>query len=214
PRHSDCSGRPAGLAGLGALGVSFGSTLAMNSPAAREPGSYHWGSTLWHEIAHAVTLGASAHRVPRWLTEGISVHEERRARPGWGDGFSVDFAIAWSSDRLRPPSRLNDGFVRPRCPGEVGLSYYMASLVVQWIEDTRGLPALRAMLAGYREGRTNADVVQRTLDMAPEQMDREFDAWLRERYATQLGAVTLEDGRAGGAFLEQLAAGRRALDAG
>ena len=57
PRHDDFSVRTVGLAGLGALGVSFGNILAMDSPAAREPGSFHWGSTLWHEVAHTFTLG-------------------------------------------------------------------------------------------------------------------------------------------------------------
>lgn len=214
PHHADFSVRTVGLAGLGALGVSFGSILAMDSPAAREPGSFHWGSTLWHEIAHAVTLGASAHRVPRWLTEGISVREERRARPGWGDGFSIDFALAYTAGRLRSPSELNDGFVRPRFPGEVGLSYYMASLVVEWIEETRGPGALRSMLSAYRDGRPNTDVLQRVLGMSPAQVDRAFDDWLRARYATQLAAVEVEDGRAGGAFLARLAEGRRALASG
>lgn len=214
PRHADFSVRTVGLAGLGALGVSFGSTLAMNSPAAREPGSYHWGSTLWHEIAHAVTLGASAHRVPRWLTEGISVREERRARPGWGDHFSLDFAVAYTTGRLRPPSELNDGFVRPRFPGEVALSYYMASLVVEWIEETRGIGALRSMLAAYRDGRSNTDVVQRVLGVSPSQLDSAFDEWLRARYDSELTAVTVRDGRVGGAFLDRLNSGRRALQDG
>src|SRR5690606_11472702 len=72
PSHADFSVRSVGLAGLGALGVAFGNILALDSPAARDPGEFNWGSTLWHEIAHAVTLAASEHRVPRWLTEGIS----------------------------------------------------------------------------------------------------------------------------------------------
>ena len=38
PRHADFSVRTVGLAGLGALGVSVGSLLAMDSPAARERG--------------------------------------------------------------------------------------------------------------------------------------------------------------------------------
>ena len=80
--HADFSIRTVGLAGLGALGVSFGTTLAMDSPAAREAGDFNWGSTLWHELAHTFTLGASDHRVPRWLSEGLSVLEERRARRG------------------------------------------------------------------------------------------------------------------------------------
>ena len=73
--HADFSVRTVGLAGLGALGVSFGTTLAMDSPAARDAGDFNWGSTFWHELAHTFTLGASDHRVPRWLSEGLSVLE-------------------------------------------------------------------------------------------------------------------------------------------
>ncbi len=214
PSHADFSVRTVGLAGLGALGVSFGSILAMDSPSAREPGSFNWGSTLWHEIGHAVTLGASAHHVPRWLTEGISVREERRARPGWGENFSIDFALAYMTDRLRPPSALNAGFLRPRFPGEVVLSYYMASLVVEWLEETRGIGVLRDMLAAYRDGRDDREVLEGVLRTTPEGFDVAFDEWLRARYAVQLAAVELDGERAGGEFLEQLASGRSALDAG
>jgi hypothetical protein len=49
PRHADFSVRSVGLTGLGALGVAFGDILAMDSPAARRIGEFHWGSTLWHE---------------------------------------------------------------------------------------------------------------------------------------------------------------------
>src|SRR5207253_3008380 len=76
--------RTVGLAGLGALGVSFGTTLAFDSPAAKDAGPFNWGSTVWHELAHTFTLGSTEHRIPRWLSEGLSVYEEHRARPGWG----------------------------------------------------------------------------------------------------------------------------------
>ena len=36
----------------------------------------NWEAVLWHEFCHAVTLKATANRMPRWLSEGISVYEE------------------------------------------------------------------------------------------------------------------------------------------
>ncbi|MDX1675904.1 MAG: tetratricopeptide repeat protein, partial [Longimicrobiales bacterium] len=98
PDHADFSVRTMGLTGLAALGVAFGNVLAIDSPAARDPGAFHWGSTLWHEIAHAFTLGLTGHRIPRWLTEGISVREERRSLPGWGEPVSLGFLQAFHDD--------------------------------------------------------------------------------------------------------------------
>ncbi len=52
----------------------------MDSPSGRPPGSFHWDSTLWHELSHVFILPATNHRVPRWFTEGLAVHEETRLR--------------------------------------------------------------------------------------------------------------------------------------
>src|SRR5690606_16425552 len=122
-RHADFSVRTVGLAGLGALGVSFGTVLVMDAPSARPRGEFNVGSTAWHELAHTFTLGASAHRVPRWVSEGLSVLEERRSRPGWGARASVPFIQAMAGGNLLPIATLNDGFVRPDGPGRIGLSY-------------------------------------------------------------------------------------------
>ncbi|HEX7025322.1 MAG TPA: hypothetical protein VF187_10940, partial [Gemmatimonadales bacterium] len=70
-RHADFSVRTVGLTGLGALGVSFGTVLVMDAPSARDPGSFNWGTTAWHELAHTFTLGLSDHKVPRWFSEGL-----------------------------------------------------------------------------------------------------------------------------------------------
>lgn len=212
PEHGDFSVRTVGLPGFGALGVSFGNVLAMNSPSAREKGSFNWASTLWHEVAHAVTLGVTDNRVPRWLTEGISVREERRARAGWGRRLSPAFVAAYKSDRMPPVSRLNEGFVRPSFPGQVGMSYLMASLVVEWIEDTRGFDALKRMLAGYGRGWSEERVFRDVLGATPERIDADFDRHLRTTYASRFDAVG--DGEEPGAFARSLAAGAQALAAG
>ena len=69
PSHADFSVRTVGLAGMGALGVTFGSLLAMDSPAARPVGEFNWASVLWHELAHVFHLGITDHEVPRWFSE-------------------------------------------------------------------------------------------------------------------------------------------------
>jgi cellulose synthase operon protein C len=209
--HADFSVRTVGLAGLGALGVSFGTVVAMDAPSARRRGEFNWGSTFWHELAHTFTLGATRHRIPRWLSEGLSVLEERRARAGWGAGVRLGFLQAWHAGRLLPVSRLNDGFVRPAYPEQIAHSYYQASLVCEMIEQTRGPDALRALLRGYRDGHGTAEVFRQALGTDLDALDREFDAWFRDRFAGELRAI----GRgATGEFQAALSAGTGLAEAG
>lgn len=189
PSHADFSVRTAGLAGIGILGVSFGSVLAMDSPSARPVGSFNWGSTLWHELAHAFHLGMTDHRVPRWFSEGLAVHEQRRGRPGWGHQPDVGFLLAWDEERLHPVSRLNDGFVRPSFPEQVVYSYYQASLVFDLVETRFGFQAIRDMLEGFREGRTADALVRNVLGLEPEALDRAFEDYMDERFGRTLAAV-------------------------
>ena len=63
PDHEDFAVRTMGMPGLGALGVTFGEVVAMDSPSARPPGDFNWASTLWHEMSHVYILTATNHRV-------------------------------------------------------------------------------------------------------------------------------------------------------
>ncbi len=215
-RHPDFSVRTAGLTGLGALGVSFGTVLAMDAPSARAAGDFNWGSTAWHELAHTFTLGLSAHKVPRWFSEGLSVLEERRARTGWGAGPSLAFLAAFKGDRLLAMNRLNEGFVRPRHPAEIQFSYYQASLVCQLIEEQWGRKALVGMLRAYRDGLDTPGVFQRVLGVTEDELGRRFVTWTRERFAPALAGVDPWDGRSApeGQFVTLLRAAEASLQAG
>jgi tetratricopeptide (TPR) repeat protein len=187
--HADFSVRTVGLTGLGALGVSFGSLLAMDTPNGREKGQFNWGSTAWHELTHAFTLGASDHRVPRWLSEGLSVLEERRVGRGWGADATVSYVVAMANGKLRPISQLSDGFLRPRFPEETQFSYYEASLFCEMVEASRGAAALPAMLKAYRDGMDTPGVFQKVLGKTPAQIDAEFEAYMQRKFALAIAAV-------------------------
>jgi tetratricopeptide (TPR) repeat protein len=189
PSHADFSVRTVGLAGLGALGVCFGPVVAIDSPQARDRGAFNWGSTLWHELAHVVTLGASANRVPRWLTEGISVYEERRARPGWGDDLSLEFLLAYQAGRLLPLRDLNNGFVRPTSPDQVSLSYYQASLVVEHLETHYDIAGLRGLLSAYAAGSSTDKAFETAFGQTLDQLDAEFQAALKVKLAKPLAGI-------------------------
>ncbi len=215
-RHADFSVRSVGLTGLGALGVSFGDVLAMDAPSAREPGTFNWGSTAWHELAHTFTLGSSQNKVPRWLSEGLSVLEERRARPEWGARASVQFLAAYKADQLRPVSTLNDGFVRPRYPAEVQFSYYLASLVSEMIEQQFGVAALPAMMRAYADGLETPAVFERVLKLPTDSVDARFVAFMQARFAKDLGSVTPGSGPSDvqGPFVTAMREGLGHLEAG
>ena len=193
--HADFSVRTVGLAGLGALGVSFGTTLAMDSPAARDAGDFNWGSTFWHELAHTFTLGASDHRVPRWLSEGLSVLEERRARKGWGADVTPEFLAAYKAGKLVKVSRMNDGFMRPAYPQQLIFSYYQASLVGELIERDFGQRAIVDMLNAYKTGATTDQVFQRVLKLSPAALDAKFDGYLKERFGKLMAVIEPKDVR-------------------
>ena len=226
--HADFSVRTVGLAGLGALGVSFGTTLAFDSPAARDAGPFNWGSTVWHELAHTFTLGSTNHRIPRWLSEGLSVYEEHKAEPGWGFGPTPGFLIAFKQGKLVPVSRMNDGFMHPTYPEQVQYSYYQASLVCELIAKDHGEDALRKMLEGYKSGLSTEQVFERVLKTDIKTFDKKFDAYMRERFAKplaalkpQLGAMQVAGGDAiaraasdPSDFILQLNAGRMLFDGG
>jgi len=183
---ADFSVRTLGEAGLGALGVSFGRVLVMDSPSARQLGEYNWASVFWHELAHTFHLAASDNRVPRWFSEGLAVHEQRKAREGWGHQPNFPFLQALAANRLKKVSELNDGFMHPDYPEQVIFSYYQSSLVFQVIEERWGFDAIRAMLDGYRRGETTEQLFVSVLGTEVEDFDAEFDDYLRQRFESPL----------------------------
>lgn len=204
PSHADFSVRTLGEAGLGALGVSFGPVIAMDSPGARELGDYNWASVFWHELAHTFHLHASKGRVPRWFSEGLAVHEQRRGRPGWGHQASLSFVDALVGGNLKKVSELDDGFMRPDFPGQVALSYYQASLVFQYLEGERGFGPIRKMLEGYGDGLSTHELVERHLGMTLDDLDDEFDRYLRRRFSQAANGRRGAVGGAPGASPEEL----------
>lgn len=187
--HEDFAVRSLGLPGLGALGICFGQVIVMDSPSARPPGEFNWGSTLWHEYAHVVTLQITDHRIPRWFSEGLSVYEERRARKGWGDSWSIERLKAIKEGRFVKIDDLDSAFIRPRSPDQVPLAYFQASLVCDFIEEKYGFDAILKMLSLYKEGAKTADVFKRGLNMTTEDFDKAFTLWLQAKSTPMIEAL-------------------------
>ena len=191
PSHDDFAVRTLGLPGmLGALGACFGRVVTIDSPTAREPGTFNWGETLWHELAHVITLQLSGNRLPRWLSEGTSVFEERRARPDWGRDMDIPFARAIDRNQVIKIRDLNSGFSSAQT---INFAYYQASLVVEHIHAKYGQRKLRALIAAYADGSDTETAIKHALGIDIDELQKEFDAMLETRYAKLRRALKTPD---------------------
>jgi tetratricopeptide (TPR) repeat protein len=179
--HEDFAVRALGIPGLGALGVCFGPVIAQDSPSAREAGEFNWGSTLWHEFTHVITLQMTEYRIPRWFSEGLSVYEERRARPGWGDDWNMMFVRSFAAGRWFKIADLDAAFQRPRTAQDVPIAYFEASQVCEFIVDRFGFDAVLNMLAMYRDKARTPDILRQVLKLSEADFDREFNAYIEAK---------------------------------
>jgi tetratricopeptide (TPR) repeat protein len=191
PKHDDFAVRTLGLPGMiGALGACFGRVVTLDSPRARKPGDFNWGETLWHEMAHVITLQMSKNRLPRWLSEGTSVYEERRARPEWGKETDVPFAQALDEGKLLKLADLNEGFSDPRM---ISLAYYQSSLVVEHLVETYGEPAFHAFVRAYGRGIETEEAMKEVFGATIDEIQKAFDARLEKQYASVRRALKRPD---------------------
>jgi len=180
PDHEDFAVRTLGLPGLGALGVTFGYVVAMDSPSGRRPGTFHWDSTMWHELSHVFVLSATKHRVPRWFTEGMAVHEETAASPDWGDRLDPQVLGAIKAKKLLPVAELDRGFVHPTYHAQVVVSYFQAGKICDYIKEIWGYDKLLAMMHDYAGGADTPAVIEKELGLKPEEFDKKFLAALEK----------------------------------
>ena len=178
PDHEDFAVRTMGMPGLGALGVTFGYVVAMDSPSGRPPGTFHWASTLWHELSHVYVLNMTDFRVPRWFTEGLAVHEETAVSPEWGDRLDPHVIMAIKDKKLLPVAELDRGFVHPTYPAQVVVSYFEAGRMCDYINREWGWPKLLAMIHDFAGGASTPAVIEKELGIKPEEFDKRFLAAL------------------------------------
>jgi Tfp pilus assembly protein PilF len=187
PVHDDFAVRTLGLPGMiGALGACFGRVVTMDSPKAKDPGTFSWQATLWHELAHVITLQLSNQRVPRWLTEGISGYEESQARAEWGRDLEVPFAMALQRGEILKLKDLNAGFTRG---DTIGMAYYEAALLVEHIVASRGQASLRNVLVAFGEGLEGDAALTKGLGVSMDQLQATFDDALKVRFGKIMSAL-------------------------
>ncbi len=192
PKHDDFAVRTFGLPGMvGALGVCFGRVVVMDSPKARPPGEFQWEATLWHELAHVITLQMSNQRVPRWLTEGISVYEEKKARAEWGREMDIAFAGMLNRGETLKLRDLNSAFTNPKT---INLAYFEASLLVEHIVSAYGDAGLRKLVRTYANGVDTDAALKAALNTDLDQMQVGFDQTIERMFGAMRRAMAVPEG--------------------
>src|SRR5262245_47065157 len=189
PKHDDFAVRNAGLPGMiGALGACFGRVVTMDSPRARPPGEFQWEATLWHELAHVITLQMSNQRLPRWLSEGLSTYEEKLARPEWARQMDTDFAAMLNRDGAIKLRDLNAAFQNPKL---ISIAYYQGGLLVEHLQEVYGIAGIRKLLRAYGEGLDTDAALRSALNTSFDELQSGFDQTIEKLFGDMRRAIAL-----------------------
>ncbi len=137
----------------GFLGVCFGRVVTANSPATTTANPANWEAVIWHEFCHVITLTMTRNRMPRWLSEGISVYEERQANPTWGHAIDLKFRDMILEGELSPIGKMSSAFLTPESNEHLQFAYFQAGLVVDFLIKRSGFTKLKELLNDLREGK-------------------------------------------------------------
>ncbi|MCY3688018.1 MAG: tetratricopeptide repeat protein [Gammaproteobacteria bacterium] len=177
----DFAVRSVGLPDIGPLvGICFGKVVTLISP---DTLSANWQEIAWHEFSHVITLQMTGNRIPRWLSEGISVWEEREGRPYWGRRQGLDLVRAAQNNQYLPISELNAAFSGARSNADLGFAYFQSYLVVDYIEETYGFEKLRELVVQYGLIKEDSERFREVFDVSMNQFDAGFRNWIDRRVA-------------------------------
>ena len=174
PDPNDFAVRTFGLPGAdGFLGVCFGKVITANSPASQKDNPANWKAVLWHEFCHVVTLEKTRNRMPRWLSEGISVYEERQAGSTWGQRMTPKHRKRILDQGVASVRDMSGTFMRPEKPEDLQFAYYQSSLLVEFLIEKYGLESIKKILDDLAAGiLVDAAIERHTTSLG--QIDMEF----------------------------------------
>jgi tetratricopeptide (TPR) repeat protein len=194
PQRKEFAVRTFGLPGAaGLLGVCFGRVITANSPASQGENPSNWESVLWHEFCHVATLTKTHNKMPRWLSEGISVYEEGREDPSWSEMLTPRFRELILGKGLTPLSQLSSAFLAPETPLHLQFVYFESALAVEFLVSRFGLAALKGLLDDLGAGLTLNEALPRRTKTSLNQLDRDFAQFARQKAQTLAPDATWEE---------------------
>jgi tetratricopeptide (TPR) repeat protein len=164
--------------GDGFLGVCFGNVITANSPKPEHPSN--WKSTLWHEFCHVVTLNLTKNKMPRWLSEGISVFEETQKDPTWGQKMTPQYRKMILEGDLTPIGELSSAFLSPPTPTHLQFAYFESMLVVDFIVKNYGYESLRKILVNLANGKDISQAIAANTEQLSK-LEKDFEEFAKER---------------------------------
>ncbi len=177
----DFAVRSVGLPDIGPLvGICFGKVITLISP---DTLSANWQEIAWHEFAHVVTLQMTGNKMPRWLSEGISVWEEREGRPYWGRSQGLDLVRAFEQEKLLSFEDLDKGFSGAQNSADLNFAYFQSYLVVDYIAREYGFEGLRELVLQYDDIKSDTERFREAFDVSLAEFDSGFLNWVERRVA-------------------------------
>jgi len=194
PQKKEFAVRTFGLPGAeGFLGVCFGRVVTANSPASQGETPSNWEAVLWHEYCHVVTLTKTRNKMPRWLSEGISVYEEGQANPSWRGSTNPKFRAMILGEDLTPLSKLSSAFLNAKSSLHLQFAYHESALAVDFLVTKFGAETLKGLLNDLGEGLTINVALPLRAKMSLDQLDEEFAKFAREKTKAVGQSLTWEE---------------------
>ena len=181
PNEDDFAVRTFGMPAVsGYLGVCFGRVITANSPASRRENPSNWEAVLWHEFCHVITLELTQNKIPRWLSEGISVYEELQEDGSWGQRMDPRYREHILNDGLTPLSKLSSAFMRPESGWHLQFAYFESAMAVDFLVQNFGIESLRAVLGDLKSGLPVNVALDRRCDALPE-LETRFEEFAKKQ---------------------------------
>ncbi|MFH1918987.1 MAG: tetratricopeptide repeat protein, partial [Planctomycetota bacterium] len=111
---------------------------------------------------------------------GISVYEEKRQDPSWGQSMNAGYRQMVLEGGLVPVSGLSGAFLDPPSPAHLEFAYYEASLVVEYLVETYGLETVKRILTDLATG-ASIDVVLARHTVPLAELDDKFSEFAKNR---------------------------------
>jgi Tfp pilus assembly protein PilF len=127
------------------------------------------------------------------------VHEEGQVDPWWANRLTPEVVVAIKStlmdkpdelkdapagskvEKLLPVAELDQGFIFPKYPDQVIVSYWQGGTICDYIAERWGNDALLGMVKSFNALKTTPEAIEANLHVSPEQFDTDYAAWLDKK---------------------------------